>query len=60
MRLHEEGHFYKTTYQGTIRPSKNLLTEKTGEDGAFDPLYGEVGNCSKATTTLNWEGISSG
>ena len=44
MRLHEEGHFYKATYQGYYSAKQEtFLTEKDrGEDGAFDPLYGEV------------------
>ena len=43
-RLHEEGHFYKSMYEGFYSAKEEtFLTEKDRRaDGTFDPIYGEV------------------
>jgi methionyl-tRNA synthetase len=43
-RLNEEGHFYKSIYEGFYSTKEEtFLTEKDRRpDGTFDPIYGEV------------------
>jgi methionyl-tRNA synthetase len=43
-KLHQEGHFYKSTYEGFYSAKEEtFLTEKDRRaDGTFDPFYGEV------------------
>jgi len=43
-RLNDEGHFYKDSYHGYYSTKEEtFLTDKDrGDDGQFDPMYGEV------------------